>query len=82
MMDIHCEKCGEPWTEYALRHDVPDWEGEPEDSHERFMSGEGCPTCDWGRGEAARHGGDSRMDTVRHYQDIMRNSDTDPARWF
>ncbi len=45
MSDIYCAKCGEPWDAYGVRH------GEdmtPEEAG-RFLAGEGCPCCRFGR---------------------------------
>lgn len=84
MRDITCSQCGEPWSEYALRHDVPDWEDQPDDAHERFMSGDGCPTCEWGdlAGDVSRsRTEDSAGLEQEHYWDIMQNSDQDVTRF-
>lgn len=84
MRDISCSKCGEPWSSYAMRHDVPEWEGEPENAHEKFMSGEGCPTCDWGEkeGEVSRsRNEDADKLEAEHIRDMMENSDEDPFKY-
>ena len=39
-MDVYCKKCGEPW---GLPLDMTFAE------QRRFLRGEGCPCCDWGR---------------------------------
>lgn len=84
MNDITCSKCGEPWSQYALRHDVAEWPDEPDDAYERFMHGEGCPCCDWGdkAGEVSRSRSESADDLeAEHIRDIMNNSDDDPIKY-
>ena len=42
-MDIKCAKCSEPWDAYGVRH------GDMESGEsQRFLLGEGCPTCNFG----------------------------------
>lgn len=43
MGDITCAKCGEPWEGYYVYHEMEDWE------KEKFLKGEGCPSCKFGR---------------------------------
>lgn len=44
MGDIYCKKCGEPWDYYGiLNGDMA-----PEEV-KRFLRGEGCPACMWGK---------------------------------
>lgn len=85
MQDIHCKQCGEPYSTYSLRHEVSEWEDQPDDAYDRFMAGEGCPTCDWGEkaGDVSlsRTESQAELDT-RHLEDIMRNSDEDPLKFF
>jgi hypothetical protein len=84
MRDITCSQCGEPWNGYALRHDVPEWPDSPDDAYERFMSGDGCPTCDWGEkgGDVSRsRTTDSEQLQAEHLRDIMNNSDEDPLKY-
>jgi len=77
MQDTRCSECGEPWGNYAIRHDVPDWEDQPDDADERFFAGEGCPSCDWG--ESDRATGDSH---VEHVADMVHGTfDGDPAEY-
>lgn len=45
MADIACAKCEEPWDAYGVRHATDMTRIE---SH-RFLAGEGCPSCCWGR---------------------------------
>ncbi|RLI84076.1 hypothetical protein DRP07_02220 [Archaeoglobales archaeon] len=44
MGDIYCAKCGEPWEAYGVYHG----DLEP-DEREKFLNGEGCPCCDFGK---------------------------------
>jgi hypothetical protein len=45
MSDIRCAKCGEPWDAYGVRN------GDMDSSEaSKFMRGEGCPSCNFGRG--------------------------------
>ena len=44
-MDVYCQKCGEPWDVFSL-HDI---EEETPGGRDRFLNGEGCPACDWGK---------------------------------
>ena len=84
MPDITCAKCGEPWNEYALRHDVPEWPDEPDDAHLRFMNGDGCPTCEWGdkAGDVSRSRTEDADELeAEHIRDIMNNSDQDPIQF-
>lgn len=84
MPDIRCKKCGEPWGTYSLRHEVPEWEGEPEDAFDNVMSGEGCPTCDWGNkaGEVSTSRTKSEEELeADHIKDIMNNTDEDPLKY-
>lgn len=82
--DIHCQQCGEPYTAYAIRHDVPEWPDQPDDAYDRFMRGEGCPTCDWGAkaGETStsQHKSPAELE-LEHPRDIMRNTDEDPVKY-
>lgn len=84
MPDLHCKQCGEPWEIYSLRHEVPDWDDQPDDAYEKVMSGEGCPTCDWGEkaGEVStsRTKSQSELD-ADHIRDIMENTDDDPIKY-
>jgi hypothetical protein len=81
MGDITCGKCGEPWGHYAMRHNVGDWDGEPDDAWEQFRAGEGCPVCDWGEkaGDVSRSRAEDEDDLQReHLQDVLREDDGDP----
>jgi type II secretory ATPase GspE/PulE/Tfp pilus assembly ATPase PilB-like protein len=83
--DIHCKKCGEPYSEYALQNDVSEWDGQPDDAHERFMNGQGCPTCEWGEkvGDVSTSRFKSEDELkMHHVEDIMNNTDKDPLRFF
>lgn len=44
MGDIRCRMCGEPWDSYGVRNgDMTEAEAE------KFLAGEGCPSCDFGK---------------------------------
>ena len=53
MSDLYCQRCDEP---YDVCHvgggdmdaETEDWDGDRKPS-QRFISGEGCPACDWGK---------------------------------
>lgn len=42
-MDVYCRVCGEPWDYYGVKHG----DMTPEEA-ERFLRGEGCPSCRFG----------------------------------
>jgi len=44
MGDIFCAKCGEPWDGYGVFHGDMNRE-----EVRKFLNGEGCPSCDFGR---------------------------------
>ena len=84
MQDVRCKQCGEPYGTYSLRHEVPEWEDQPEDAYDRFMNGEGCPTCEWG--EKAGDVSTSRFKDedeleADHIKDAMNNTDEDPLKF-
>lgn len=84
MPDVHCQQCGEPYGVYSLRHEVPNWEDQPDDAYDRFMNGEGCPTCEWGEkaGEVSLSRTESEDELeARHIKDIMENTDDDPIKY-
>lgn len=39
-MDLYCQRCGEPWDAYGVRHG----DMEPDEA-ERFLKGVDCPHC-------------------------------------
>jgi hypothetical protein len=85
MNEVRCKQCGEPYGTYGLRHEVAEWEDQPDDAYEKFMNGDGCPTCDWG--EKAGEVSTSRFKdedelAAEHIKDAMRNTDEDPAKFF
>lgn len=44
MGDVYCAKCGEPWDAYGVFHgDMT------EEEAKRFLNGEGCPCCNFGK---------------------------------
>ena len=45
MSDIYCAKCGEPWDAYGVYH-CEDMDAEEK---RRFLGGEGCPCCSFGK---------------------------------
>lgn len=80
MREVSCKQCGEPYGVYSLRHEVSEWEDSPDDAYEEFMSGEGCPTCDWGdkAGDVSRSRHESKEETeARHYTEMLSNSEED-----
>lgn len=84
MPDLNCKKCGEPYGIYSLKNEVPEWDDQPEDAYEKFMNGEGCPTCDWGdkAGEVSLSRTESEDEiNARHIKSIMENSDDDPIKY-
>lgn len=84
MRDIRCKKCGEPNGVYSLRHEVPEWEDQPEDAYEKVASGEGCPTCNWGEdaGEVSTSRFKSEEELqAEHMTDLMENTDEDPLKY-
>ena len=44
-MDLLCIRCGEPWEEYFVRHEMT------QEEQDTFWKGQGCPCCagqlDW-----------------------------------
>lgn len=84
MNDINCRQCGEPYSSYSLRNEVPEWEDQPDDAYDRFMDGEGCPTCNWGEkaGEVSlsRTQSDDELE-LNHIKGIMENTDDDPIKY-
>jgi nicotinic acid phosphoribosyltransferase len=50
MGDIRCKKCGEPWDAYGVRMALLRDEGDmSQDEARRFMNGDGCPCCKFGK---------------------------------
>lgn len=66
MSDVICQYCGEPWEYYHLKHEL--------ESGERVLSGEGCPSCDWGDGLEATH-------TSEWMSSLDRATDEDPLKY-
>jgi hypothetical protein len=85
MGDVNCQCCGEPYGVYSLHHEIPEWDDQPDDAYDRFMNGEGCPTCDWGEkaGDVSlsREQDQAELD-AQHLQGIMNETDDDPIRFF
>lgn len=44
-MDIECALCGEPWDAWGVHHHEDMTKAEAR----RFLKGEGCPACKFGR---------------------------------
>lgn len=85
MNDINCRRCGEPYSQYSLANEVPEWDDQPDDAYDRFMDGEGCPTCEWGEkaGDVSLSRTESDAELkMRHIQSATENSDEDPLRFF
>jgi hypothetical protein len=50
MGDIYCKFCGEPWDAFGVLHgDMTREEAK------RFLRGEGCPCCNFGRKREKYH---------------------------
>jgi len=52
MGDLYCKKCGEPWEAAGVLPALNGREDEADMSKkeaERFMKGEGCPSCGFGK---------------------------------
>ena len=54
-MDIYCRKCGEPWASYGITCFVGEGSLTAREA-QRFMKGEGCPSCHFGKHCIACHG--------------------------
>ena len=84
MQDVRCKKCGGAYSTYSLHNEIPDWEDQPENAYEKFMQGDGCPTCDWGdkAGDVStsRTKSQDELD-ADHIKDIMNNTDDDPIKY-
>lgn len=82
--DINCSKCGEPYSQYSLHNEIPEWEDQPDDAYERFMSGDGCPCCDWGEkaGDVSlsREMSEEELE-AKHFVGMMENTDDDPIKY-
>lgn len=81
MGDIHCGNCGEPWESYYVydRWDellAPE-DIEPDNPKRFFLSGKGCPTCNWGEKEGNQDAQD------QHVRDMFDpgNFDEDPLEY-
>ena len=48
MAVIYCRKCGEPWDCYGITYSRGEGNMTAADAV-RFLKGEGCPSCHWGR---------------------------------
>lgn len=84
MNDLNCKQCGEPYSAYSLRNEIPEWDNEPDDAYEQFMEGKGCPTCDWGEkaGDVSLSESQTQAEVeARHFKSIMENSDDDPTKY-
>lgn len=84
MNEVSCRQCGEPYSIYSLKNEIPEWEDQPEDAHDKFMSGEGCPTCNWGEkaGEVSRSRTESEEETeARALKEMMMNTEDDPMKF-
>jgi len=84
MNEVSCRKCGEPYSIYSLKNEIPEWDDQPEDAHDKFMSGEGCPTCNWGEkaGEVSRSRTESPEETeARSLREMMMNTEDDPIKF-
>jgi len=85
MNDVNCKLCGEPYSMYSLQHEVSEWDDQPDDAYEQFMSGNGCPTCNWGKkaGDVSLSREESEAEAgARFLKSVMSNSDEDPLKFF
>jgi len=84
MRDVRCKMCGEPYSTYSLHNEIPEWKDQPENAYDKFMRGDGCPTCNWGEkaGEVStsRTKSQDELD-ADHIKDIMNNTDDDPIKY-
>jgi len=48
MGDVFCRKCGEPWDSFGITRAEGEGDLTAREA-ERFLRGEGCPSCHWGR---------------------------------
>ena len=49
-IDYCCSICGEPWDSYGVRQSIKADAGDMSMSEaKRFLRGEGCPACEFGR---------------------------------
>lgn len=79
MVDILCRKCGEPWESYYVHQGKEGFDGdEGNNAKMRFMSGQGCPACEWGT--SCHHCGNSGKHTEWHGFNVIRRTD-EPCRW-
>lgn len=83
MQEINCKQCGEPWGIYSLRHEVSDWDDQPEDAYEKVMSGDGCPICNWGdkAGEVSLSKTMDEEELERRHLQSLFNTDDDPTKY-
>jgi len=82
--DIPCKKCGEPYSVYSLKNEIPDWDDQPNNPHDKFMSGKGCPTCEWGEkaGEVSRsRTEDQEQLEAEHIKAVITNTEDDPMKF-
>jgi hypothetical protein len=50
MADLFCKKCGEPWDGYGVRMALKYDQGDmTQEEAIRFVKGEGCPSCHFGK---------------------------------
>jgi len=64
MSDIYCKKCGEPWDFSGVYAAIRGREEEADmtkEEAEKFMRGEGCPCCGFGK-KCPLCGGSGRID--------------------
>lgn len=84
MNDINCKQCGEPYSQYSLQNEIPEWDDQPEDAYEQFMRGNGCPTCGWGE-KAGDVSLSREMDedelAAKHFHGMMTGTDDDPTKY-
>lgn len=84
VQELTCRCCGEPYSAYALKNDVAEWDDQPDDAYELFMRGEGCPTCNWGEkaGEVSLSETMSEDELeARHAHSLFEGTDEDPVKF-
>jgi len=68
--DVVCGECGEPWEYYYITYELA------EDTKERILRGDGCPSCEFGASDRAT--GEYQLERV---QSIQQNTDLDPVKY-
>jgi type II secretory ATPase GspE/PulE/Tfp pilus assembly ATPase PilB-like protein len=48
-MDVYCQHCDEPYDVYSAHHELGDDNLDSMQAKNDFISGKGCPSCNWGK---------------------------------